>query len=77
MVFPDFNREPTLDLVGSFLAGSCDLSIAMVVPAGDVLGERLRVVHHMTDIRCDWGAGTGSPDVRATRLRVHWTGTKS
>jgi hypothetical protein len=77
MAFPDFNGEPTLSLVGTFLAGFCDLSIAMVVPAGEVRDDRLTVVHHIADARCDWGAGTGSSDPRETRLRVTWTGPKS
>lgn len=72
--FPNFDPSQSLEFLGSFLSGICDLSSALATPSGSVVGRRLTVNYLTTGAVCDW-SGTGV-DIRATHIQLTWTGSK-
>jgi hypothetical protein len=74
--FPAFDPVSSRALLQSFVAGVCDLSAAVPVPDGAVSGRHLQINYTAAGGVCDWGAGTGTPDVRTTLIRLSWQGTR-
>jgi hypothetical protein len=73
--FPGFDAGSILSTLSSSLLGLCDLSNASASPAGMVQNSRATLTIQVTGAQCDFGAGTGTPDVRPTTAGFTWTGT--
>jgi hypothetical protein len=56
--------------------GSCSTSGAVVARDGWVYLNGATLLIHVTDTTCDWGAGTGTQDLRLTVLTIGYHGEK-
>ena len=73
--FPGFDAGSILGTLSSSLLGVCDLSNASASPSGMVQDARATLTIQVSGALCDFGAGTGTPDVRPTTAGFTWTGT--
>lgn len=76
MSFPTFDQASALQLVASLFNGLCATGGAFVTPSGSVQGRTATELFIVTGLTCDWGAGTGVPDVRPTTITFTYQGTK-
>ena len=74
--FPGFDAGSVLADLSSSLLGICDVSNASAFPSGVVQDSRTTLTIQVSGAQCDFGAGTGTPDVRTTTAAFTWTGTK-
>ena len=74
--FPGFDAGSILGTLSSSLLGVCDLSNASASPSGAVQDSRATLTIQVSGALCDFGAGTGTPDVRPTTAGFTWTGTQ-
>ena len=74
--FPGFDAGSVLSTLSSSLLGICDISNASASPSGVVQDSRATLTILVSGAMCDFGAGTGTPDVRATTAGFTWTGTR-
>jgi hypothetical protein len=76
MSFTNFDPTTALQAVTALFSGLCTTSGAVVTPQGTVQGKSATVQVILTGTTCDWGAGTGTQDLRATIITIADQGTK-
>ncbi len=69
-------RPTALQSVTALFTGLCTTTGAVVTPQGTVQGKTATVQLIVTGAICDWGAGTGTQDLRATIITIADQGTK-
>lgn len=75
MSFPNFNPAIALQSVGSLFAGLCNTTGAVITPQGSVHDQTATVQLIINGAVCDWGAGKGTQDLRATTVTIQDQGT--
>jgi hypothetical protein len=60
----------------ALFSGLCTTSGAVVTPQGTVQGKTATVQVIVTGTTCDWRAGTGTQDLRATVITIADQGTR-
>ena len=74
--FRTFNEAEVLLVGAALFNGLCSTSGAVVAGDGWVYLNGARLLIHVTDTTCDWGAGTGTQDLRPTVLTIGYQGEK-